>query len=265
MTPQPVLAWHEVVGVLLLRRGPSPDHANRAVCGRLTRHRTYHRRCPGRQRDGGLSDVQSTRRAPGSRDFRHDWLMGMAARPIVPAADRRAMPSLEPLTVGAAGYARAADWRVLQGAVNTDRPHPHELFSHAAVGWSQRVAQTTSRPGRAVGEGPGNAVQHRARRRRTLRTALPYILDSTTCTACSRCASIGGVLRDSRRSGPNRRRHYDVEFGRRTLGRASLFADLTWTVQASHGFFNAVTSEPETAAANHVSVLLKRRCSGFTR
>jgi len=56
--------------------------------------------------------------------------MGMAARPIGPGRlIASATLSLEPLTVGAAGYAELLQvGEAYKGLMNTDRQHPHELF-----------------------------------------------------------------------------------------------------------------------------------------
>ena len=176
--------------------------------------------------DGGLFATFNHQGGPrGDRDFRsQNWLMGMVARPIGPGRlIASAMLSLEPLTVGAGGYGELLQLgEAYNGLMNTDRQHPHELFSQLAIGWSQRLAQTTVTVlGAPIGEaslGPP-AFMHRASAAENPAAPLAHhILDSTHIASNVIAVRIDqgrfSVDGSSFRGREPDDRHYDVEFGR---------------------------------------------------
>ena len=230
--------------------------------------------------DGGLFATFNHQGGPrGGRDFRsQNWLMGMAARPIGPGRlIASAMLSLEPLTVGAGGYAELLQiGEAYNGLMNTDRQHPHELFSQLAVGWSQRLAQTTVTVlGAPVGEaalGPP-AFMHRASAAENPAAPLAHhILDSTHIASSVIAVRIDqgrfSVEGSSFRGREPDDRHYDVEFGQPDSWAARVWfrPTSTWTLQASHGFLNEPEQlEPgDQRRTSGSASWLKRRGSGFT-
>ena len=81
----------------------------------------------------------------GERDFRaQNWLMGMGSRQLGPGTlTLSAMASLEPVTVGAAGYAHIFQLgEAYQNLPVTDRQHPHDLFMQLDAGWRVPIGKT---------------------------------------------------------------------------------------------------------------------------
>ncbi len=73
-----------------------------------------------------------------------NWIMGMAQRPVSSSSQLavRAMLSLDPLTVGGAGYPllfqTGETW---QGEPLIDRQHPHDFFSELSVTYGQQLGE----------------------------------------------------------------------------------------------------------------------------
>ena len=73
-----------------------------------------------------------------------NWVMGMAQRPITERSQLalRAMLSLDPLTMGGAGYPllfqTGETW---QGEPLIDRQHPHDFFSELSVAYGQQLGE----------------------------------------------------------------------------------------------------------------------------
>ncbi len=81
----------------------------------------------------------------GERDLRaQNWLMGMGSRQLGPGTlTLSAMASLEPVTVGAAGYAHIFQLgEAYQNLPVTDRQHPHDLFMQIDAGWRVPIGKT---------------------------------------------------------------------------------------------------------------------------
>ena len=81
----------------------------------------------------------------GDRDFRaQNWLMVMGSRQLGRGTlQLSAMASLEPVTVGAAGYAHIFQLgEAYQNLPVTDRQHPHDLFMQLDAGWRVAIGKT---------------------------------------------------------------------------------------------------------------------------
>ena len=81
----------------------------------------------------------------GERDVRaQNRLMGMGSRQLGPGTfTLSAMASLEPVTVGAAGYAHIFQLgEAYQNLPVTDRQHPHDLFMQLDAGWRVPIGKT---------------------------------------------------------------------------------------------------------------------------
>ena len=230
--------------------------------------------------DGVLFATFNRQSGPrGDTDWRsQNWLMAGAARPI--GSGRlilSAMLTLEPLTVGAGGYAHLLQvGEAYKGLVNTDRQHPHELFAQVAAGWSQRVNRTTlTVMGAPVGEatlGPP-AFMHRASATENPTAPLSHHILDSTHVASSLVAgrvdqgwfSIEGSAFHGREPDD---RHYDFQFGRLDSWAARVWFRPTarWTLQASHGVLEQPEQlEPGDQRRTSVSASwIRRTASGFT-
>ncbi len=81
----------------------------------------------------------------GDRDFRaQNWLMVMSSRQLGRGTlQLSAMASLEPVTVGAAGYSHIFQLgEAYQNLPVTDRQHPHDLFMQLDAGWRVPIGKT---------------------------------------------------------------------------------------------------------------------------
>jgi hypothetical protein len=215
----------------------------------------------------------------GSTDFRsQNWLMAAAARPIGPGRlIVSTMLTLEPLTVGGAGYAHLLQvGETYRGLVNTDRQHPHELFSQLAAGWSQRVKQTTlTVMGGPVGEaalGPP-AFMHRASAAANPTAPLSHhIFDSTHIASSLIAARVDhgwfAIEGSAFRGREPDDRHYDLQFGRPDswAARAWFRPTSSVTLQASRGFLRQPEQlEPGDHRRTSASASwFRKRDSGFT-
>jgi hypothetical protein len=215
----------------------------------------------------------------GSRDWRsQNWLMASVAHPVHSGRLLlSAMASSEPFTVGAGGYAEILQvGDAYKGLVNTDRQHPHELFSQLAVGWAQPVAETTvTFMAAPVGEaslGPP-AFMHRASASENPVAPLSHhILDSTHVASSVVAGRVDGARWSAELSAFHGRepdeKHYGLDFGPLDSWSARVWLRPTasWTLQASHGFLKQPEQlEPGNQRRTNVSASwFKRRDSGFT-
>ena len=179
----------------------------------------------------------------GHSDWRsQNWLMASAVRSLGPGRlIVSTMLTLEPVTVGAGGYAHLLQvGEAYNGLMNTDRQHPHELFTQLAIGWSQPIkhdhADRDRRPSRrghagtaavhasrvSLGESHGSAVSSHPRfhphcriRGRRAHRSRPFSIEGSTFHGREPDES---SLRRRKRHGPTRGPRVSG-FGRARAGR----------------------------------------------
>ena len=185
----------------------------------------------------------------GADEFRApNWWMGMASRP---AGSGRltftAMLSLDPLTVGRAGYAELFQvGEALDGRPIVDRQHPHDLFMQLAAVWHRPLAGgfALTLAGGPVGEpalGP-IVYMHRPSAEALVLTPLGHhTLDSTHIAFGVVTAAIGrgpweleGSVFNGREPDEHR---WDFDFGRMDsfAGRLWFRPSPQWLFQISTG------------------------------
>ncbi len=185
----------------------------------------------------------------GADEFRApNWWMGMASRA---AGSGRltftAMLSLDPLTVGKAGYAELFQvGEALDGRPIVDRQHPHDLFMQLAAVWRRPLTSgfALTLAGGPAGEpalGP-ISFMHRPSAEALVLTPLGHhTLDSTHIAFGVATAAIGrekweveGSVFNGREPDEHR---WDFDFGRMdsVAGRLWLRPSPQWEVQISTG------------------------------
>jgi hypothetical protein len=185
----------------------------------------------------------------GANEFRvPNWWMGMASRPAgTGRLTFTAMLSLDPLTVGRAGYAEIFQvGEALDGRPIVDRQHPHDLLMQVAAVWRRPLTSgfVLTLAGGPAGEpalGP-ISFMHRPSAEALVLTPLGHhTLDSTHISFGVATAAIGrekweveGSVFNGREPDEHR---WDLDFGRldSVAGRLWFRPSPQWELQVSTG------------------------------
>ena len=185
----------------------------------------------------------------GANEFRvPNWWMGMASRPAgTGRLTFTAMLSLDPLTVGRAGYAEIFQvGEALDGRPIVDRQHPHDLLMQMAAVWRRPLTSgfVLTLAGGPAGEpalGP-ISFMHRPSAEALVLTPLGHhTLDSTHISFGVATAAIGREKWEVEASVFNGREpdehRWDLDFGRldSVAGRLWFRPSPQWELQVSTG------------------------------
>jgi len=185
----------------------------------------------------------------GANEFRvPNWWMGMASRPAgTGRLTFTAMLSLDPLTVGRAGYAEIFQvGEALDGRPIVDRQHPHDLLMQVAAVWRRPLTSgfVLTLAGGPAGEpalGP-ISFMHRPSAEALVLTPLGHhTLDSTHISFGVATAAIGREKWEVEASVFNGREpdehRWDLDFGRldSVAGRLWFRPSPQWELQVSTG------------------------------